>query len=215
MTVTKQESERPPDPLEIWVGRQAGGLSTSYCAHLPSTSATLALLRSTSETSDPVPSSVWPLLATFPPELLGAGDTPSPSEAAAALALRMFAYHQQGRHDAPVHARGQRFGRALRELGLALSQDGQLAPGVVRRFQAMGTANEFGELTWHLRQIVGMLRAERVRLDYGLLAVDLRAWQSPERRPRVLTSWSRAFYTPGRNKSIEPQTADHENGATS
>ncbi|MFZ2509872.1 MAG: type I-E CRISPR-associated protein Cse2/CasB [Gordonia sp. (in: high G+C Gram-positive bacteria)] len=124
---------------------------------------------------------------------------PSQEESAVYLALTLYALHQQSKPET-MHVDGPTLGDALGRLARA---DGANTPSepVIRRFNALVTADTASETQWHLRSLVGQLRAHGIPLDYGRLARDLaaldgfaRKGESPgAARRRVQLQWSRAF----------------------
>lgn len=131
-----------------------------------------------------------------PGEWESRGGPPSREEWAVYLALTLYALHQQGRstreEDGNMHKEGESLGRAIRKL---------LDPGeapedssVLRRFNALATANGMPERVHYLRGIVQLLRAKGIPLDYAQLAVDLYLLQSPESAAHVRLHWGENFY---------------------
>lgn len=132
------------------------------------------------------------LLLGMPQEMMNASGKPSDAEMAVYTALTLFALHQQSR-DAKadcMHAPGVSIGRAC--AGLIKREDDR--ERVARRFNAMATASDIGELTHHLRGIVQLLRAEGIALDYAALAGDLYLYASRTRRDDVRLKWGQDFY---------------------
>jgi CRISPR system Cascade subunit CasB len=119
------------------------------------------------------------------------GDEPSPHEHAAHVAMTLYALHQQSRGER-MHRRGHGLGAALR--ALHTGDPKKLPDPLTRRFRMLGTADSFGELAYHLRGAVQLLRAGAVALDYGLLADQLDRWQQPGGPARVQLRWGREFY---------------------
>lgn len=137
---------------------------------------------------------------------LGFGDNtpddypfPTSEERAVYSALTLYSLHQQSK-DECMHADGPSLGSALNRLAHAGGADGPSEP-VIRRFNALVTADTADETQWHLRSLVGQLRAHGIRLDYGRLADDLAALAGRGRkgevdgaaRRRVQLRWSRDF----------------------
>ncbi|MBB1017419.1 type I-E CRISPR-associated protein Cse2/CasB [Dietzia sp. DQ11-71] len=127
-------------------------------------------------------------------------DYPSADEKAVYLTLTLFALHQQSKNE-PMHEDGgPSLGTALSRLARISGSEDASDP-VVRRFNALVTADSEPETRWHLRSLVGQLRAHDIRLDYGRLADDLsvlgghhrRSESSDQARRRVQLRWSRDF----------------------
>jgi CRISPR system Cascade subunit CasB len=117
-------------------------------------------------------------------------DAPTRDEVAIHTAMTLYAVHQQSQ-SAPMHDPRVTFGTALGALRYA---DGQENPGVIRRFQAMGTAVDLTELVHHARTLVTLLRSGGRPFDYGRFAEDLVGYQTPWRANAVRLKWGRDFY---------------------
>lgn len=120
-----------------------------------------------------------------------AGDGPTPAETGAHVALTLYALHQQSQRKR-MHQRGFGVGRSVR---LLHPEDfGAIVPPVLRRFQALGTAQNLDELVHHLRGMVQLLRGKSIPLDYALLADELTLWQRRGGASIVRLRWGREFY---------------------
>lgn len=152
---------------------------------------------------------------------LGFGDNtpddypfPTSDEQAVYLALTLFALHQQSKSES-MHVDGPTLGTALSHLAHAGGADGPSEP-VIRRFNALVTADTADETRWHLRSLVGQLRAHGIPLDYGRLADDLAALAGRGRkgetdgaaRRRVQLRWSRDFSRTPKYDDSTPDGAD-------
>jgi CRISPR system Cascade subunit CasB len=124
----------------------------------------------------------------------------SSEECAANVAMTLFAVHQQSRGER-MHRRRRGLGTALRSLP---GDQKSLPDPLARRFRMLGTADSFGELTYHLRGAVQLLRVGGQPLDYGLLADQLVTWQvfGPG---RVQLVWGREFYRTRRTAPADDQ----------
>jgi len=123
------------------------------------------------------------------------GDEPTKSEVAVHLAMTLFATHQQSQSEA-MQANGIGFGQAVAILE-ARNREGQKVEGTSperRRFDAAVTSTNLAELAYHLRGLIGQLRAKGIGLDYGLLAGDLYSFQFPGGADSVRRKWARQFY---------------------
>jgi CRISPR system Cascade subunit CasB len=133
-------------------------------------------------------------------------DTPTRDEVAIHTALTLYAVHQQSQ-SAPMHTPRVTFGSALGALRYA---DGQENPGVIRRFQAMGTAGDLAELVHHARTLVTLLRSAGRPFDYGRFAEDLVFYQTPWRTDTVRLRWGRDFYRVAAPTPTTPSTSATE-----
>jgi CRISPR system Cascade subunit CasB len=117
-------------------------------------------------------------------------DEATHDERAIHVAMTLYGLHQQAQPQ-PMHVPHVGFGEALGRLRYA---GGSENPGVVRRFQALGTATDLGELVHHARTLVTLLRGAGQGFDYGAFAEDLAEYQDPRRVDRVRLRWGRGFY---------------------
>ncbi|MYT32197.1 MULTISPECIES: type I-E CRISPR-associated protein Cse2/CasB [unclassified Streptomyces] len=92
-------------------------------------------------------------------------------------ALTLFGRHQQGRRRT-MHVPGNTPGTAARLL-LAKTVNGEAA--LERRFGALLTSIDSGELAMHLRGLVTLLSRAEIGLDYSILRTALRTWDDPKR----------------------------------
>lgn len=131
------------------------------------------------------------------------------------LAVTLWALHQQSIRDTPMHQSNWPLGRAVRRLahGMTGTQDqleaadtgkggseGERHPveeaseTIRKRFVRIGTSTDFDTLSGRLRQMVLLLRAARIPLDYGYLAGQLLLWQSEPLQDGVRRAWGREFH---------------------
>ncbi|GAA1797083.1 type I-E CRISPR-associated protein Cse2/CasB [Leucobacter iarius] len=129
-------------------------------------------------------------------------DVINDEERAAHLALTLYAMHQQSQRERPMHVAGQSFGDAAQKLRIGLGEHGEA--GVLRRFNAVGTATDQAELVRHARGLIQQFRAEKIALDYGLFAEDLRKLSDLRSAALVRLRWGRHFHRPGRSQKSDP-----------
>lgn len=145
-------------------------------------------------------------------------DYPSAQEKAVYLALTLFALHQQSKKQPMHEVGGPTFGAALGQLS-RINGNADPSDPVIRRFNALVTSDTDAETRWHLRSLIGQLRAHDIRVDYGRFADDLAALSgyhrgigsADETRRRIQLRWSRDFSrTPktATDSSSEPAQAD-------
>lgn len=139
-------------------------------------------------------------------------------EEAVHLAVTLWALHQQSLRDEPMHVSGWFLGRSARRLAHGKSgtrdrsepSDAEKEPGddkraksepveevsptIRKRFVRIGTSTDIETLGVRLREMVLLLRASRIPLDYGLLADQLHLWQNENRRDEVRRVWGREFH---------------------
>ncbi|MFE2373225.1 type I-E CRISPR-associated protein Cse2/CasB [Streptomyces sp. NPDC059398] len=155
-------------------------------------------------------------------------------ESAVHLAVTLWALHQQSVREADMHAYGWSLGRAVRRLargesgtepaakgGDPSSDEGEpstrgdedLSETLRKRFIRIGTSNSFDALSVRLRELVLLLRASRIPVDYGRLAQQLYAWQDESLRPGIRRAWGREFHLSYESSSRPAETAAGESSA--
>ena len=155
------------------------------------------------------------LLQGMPASFYGTNG-PSHEEWAVYLALTLYAMHQQG-NDRPMNCPGNTLGRAVRQLAERNSagQDWTEA-SVLRRFNALATAEEITEISHHLRGMIQLLSAAKdggIPLDYPQLAADLYELQCTDPRyaqvpANVRLRWGQDLY---RDPKPAPDEKEKEN----
>lgn len=128
---------------------------------------------------------LWGSFLLEMPESFQGRSAPSAAEWAVYLALTLYAMHQQG-NDRLMNCPGNTLGRAVRQLAERNSagQDWTEA-SVLRRFNALATAEEITEISYHLRGMIQLLSAAKdggIPLDYPQLAADLYELQCTDPR---------------------------------
>lgn len=113
------------------------------------------------------------------------------AEEAAYTAVTLWALHQQSQRILPMHqSGGPELGAAVRRL----ITDPERGEPVRKRFVRVGTATSLPILAQRLREIILLLRAEDIPLDYGRLADQLYRWQQPGGPEEVRSFWGRAYH---------------------
>lgn len=113
----------------------------------------------------------------------------SRAEAALFLALTLYALHQQSRTERDMHQPGARFGASVRRL-----MGEEVDEPIRRRFVRIGTASTLPTLAYRLREMVTLLRAESIPLDYAQLARQLYRAQLPGGLAEIRQAWGRGFH---------------------
>ena len=150
-------------------------------------------------------------LQELPPDMESRDGSPTRAEWAIYLALTLYALHQQG-HSLPqdnMHRQGIGFGQAVR----GLVKGGGRAPeesSILRRFNALATANTMPERAQHLRGIIQMLRANGLPLDYVALSGDLYALQIPALAPGCACDGDRIITARLQKRKKASATAENE-----
>ena len=146
---------------------------------------------------------LWGSFLLEMPESFQGRSAPSAAEWAVYLALTLYAMHQQG-NDRLMNCPGNTLGRAVRQLAERNSagQDWTEA-SVLRRFNALATADSMPEVSHHLRGMIQLLRREGIPLDYPQLAEDLYQYQVVDGAPNVRLRWGRDLYASPTEKTKE------------
>jgi CRISPR system Cascade subunit CasB len=113
------------------------------------------------------------------------------------LTLTLWALHQQSVRDQNMHVPGRELGRAVRELAGARAGDDasrEISEPLRKRFVRVGTATSVDMLALRLRELILLMRNERIPLDYRGLADQLYAWQDIRQQARVRRDWGRSFH---------------------
>ena len=99
---------------------------------------------------------------------------------------------------------GRTLGGAVRQLAkkTAAGQD-WTESSVLRRFNALATADSMPEVSHHLRGMIQLLRREGIPLDYPQLAEDLYQYQFVDGAPNVRLRWGRDLYASSTEKTKE------------
>ena len=162
---------------------------------------------------------LWGSLLQGMPESFYGTNGPSHEERAVYLALTLYALHQQSNDTACVSQPGSTLGRAVRRLAEQTVAAGQdwTESSILRRFNALATAEEIAEISHHLRGMVQLLRTAKegsIPLDYPQLAADLYGLQcdAPQLAQvpvNVRLRWGQDLYRNEKNES--PETQEKEN----
>ena len=154
---------------------------------------------------------LWGTFLQGMPEDFQSSSGPSAAEWAVYLALTLYAVHQQG-NDRLMNCPGSTLGRAVRQLAErnSVGQDWTEA-SVLRRVNALATAEEITEISHHLRGMIQLLRAAKdggIPLDYPQLAADLYELQCTDPRypqipAQVRLRWGQDLYRDAKPVSEE------------
>lgn len=192
--MTQSLAERPTQqhklsPWGDYVVERVTRWQRDYLRRRPEALAILAKLRRGVGKDFGATPDLWPYILEGIPSDSPQGGGPSRAELAVHTALTLFAVHQQSRR-VEMHVPGPSLGVALRRLGAQASS--QVA--VQRRFEALGTAESFTEITYHARGLITQLRGANIALDYGFFTDDLMRLQDRRTANRVRLRWGRDFY---------------------
>ncbi len=145
---------------------------------------------------------LWGILFdTMPESMMSQQGVPTYEEWAIYIAMTMYAVHQQG-HDVKtdnMNAEGMSIGKAVAML--VTGDDDR--ERVERRFNNLATADNMQGVSHYLRELIHLLRADDIGLDYALLAKDLYVYQFPELAAGVRLHWGQDFYSALNKKNKE------------
>ena len=155
---------------------------------------------------------LWGSFLLGMPESFQGRSAPSEAEWAVYLALTLYALHQQGEENVSMNEKGCTLGRAVRLLAqnsAAAAQD-WTESSVLRRFNALATADSMPEVSHYLRGMVQLFRGNepKLKLDYPRLAVELYRFQLPDQAANVRLQWGRDLY---QMNADTPETEEKEN----
>lgn len=158
------------------------------------------------------------LLQGMPASFYGTNG-PSHEEWAVYLALTLYALHQQSNDTVCMSQLGCTLGRAVRRLAEQTVASGPdwTESSILRRFNALATAEEITEISHHLRGMIQLLRAAKpdsIPLDYPRLAVDLYglqcdAPQLAQLPANIRLRWGQDLYRYEKNESSETQEKEN------
>lgn len=155
---------------------------------------------------------LWGAFLQEMPEAFQGSNGPTHAEWAVYLALTLYALHQQG-SEACMDQPGSTLGCAVRQLAeqtVAVGQD-WTESSVLRRFNALATAQEITEISHHLRGMIQLLRNGGIPLDYPQLAADLYGLQcdDPQVPANVRLRWGQDLYRSEQPASSETQEKEN------
>jgi len=136
---------------------------------------------------------LWGILfENMPEDMMGKGLYASKAEWAIYIALTLFAFHQQGHSvtDDCMHSSESSLGKAVAGL---VTEEGK-EERIIRRFNSMATADEISGVSYHLRNIIQLLREDGLKIDYAGLASDLYLYQFDDIAPSIRLKWGQDFY---------------------
>ncbi|MCL2036027.1 MAG: type I-E CRISPR-associated protein Cse2/CasB [Oscillospiraceae bacterium] len=190
------ENQRNDRYVGSFVGRKIAMLDRES----PSSQAMLAKLRRGIGKHPGASPEVWEVtLADLRDDWYAGNGEPGYAEYAIHTALTLYAFHRQGKQesmsesgkDADGNYKGCSFGAAIAKL---IRTDENRLSAVKRRFDAVLTAANLTELSHHARGIVGLLKADGIKMDYPQFANDLYFCQMRDRKDSVRLRWGEDFY---------------------
>lgn len=173
-----------------------------------SSKAHLAQLRQSINRDIYTAAGVFPLIfSNISDPHLGRGGRLTDGERAIITTLQLYALHQQGKSVNVNIVENTDEGRRAKNLGAVLNslRTDENSKAIDRRFNAMITANNFDELTIHLRHLIKLLKSRsQSKLNYPQLANDLYFYQKGFEDDLRL-KWSRSYYRQQNNQKGESE----------
>lgn len=132
-------------------------------------------------------------------------------EQAIFTAIQMYAIHQQSNVESVLkfgnndeNESGEKKNKYKANIGDALATlRSDESESIDKRFNAMITATNFNKLSYHLRQMIKILKSKSdAKVDYAKLAEDL-YWFMIGRKEEVRLSWARSYYKYRKNEEME------------
>lgn len=130
-------------------------------------------------------------------------------EQAIFTAIQMYAIHQQSNVESVLkfgnndenESRKKKYKANIGDALATLRSDE--SESIDKRFNAMITATNFNKLSYHLRQMIKILKSKSdAKVDYAKLAEDL-YWFMIGRKEEVRLSWARSYYKYRKNEEME------------
>lgn len=130
-------------------------------------------------------------------------------EQAIFTAIQMYAIHQQSNVESVLkfgnndenESREKKYKANIGDALATLRSDE--SESIDKRFNAMITATNFNKLSYHLRQMIKILKSKSdEKVDYAKLAEDL-YWFMIGRKEEVRLSWARSYYKYRKNEEME------------
>lgn len=132
-------------------------------------------------------------------------------EQAIFTAIQMYAIHQQSNVESVLKFENddenesrEKKNKYKANIGDALATlRSDESESIDKRFNAMITATNFNKLSYHLRQMIKILKSKSdAKVDYAKLAEDL-YWFMIGRKEEVRLSWARSYYKYRKNEEME------------
>lgn len=132
-------------------------------------------------------------------------------EQAIFTAIQMYAIHQQSNVESVLkfgnddeNESEEKKNKYKANIGDALATlRSDESESIDKRFNAMITATNFNKLSYHLRQMIKILKSKSdAKVDYAKLAEDL-YWFMIGRKEEVRLSWARSYYKYRKNEEME------------
>jgi CRISPR system Cascade subunit CasB len=136
---------------------------------------------------------VWPILfENLPKEYLSREGSETQEEKAIFTTLQLYALCMQGASDS-VKSDNSYKGTVGKSLGSGRDMNNSVA--LDRRFNVLITAGTFSELTYHLRQMIRIVKSKgRMTINFPRLAEDL-FWFQRGNQKKICLRWAQEYYS--------------------
>ncbi|MCH3987740.1 MAG: type I-E CRISPR-associated protein Cse2/CasB [Lachnospiraceae bacterium] len=155
--------------------------------------AILANLRNTIGKSLTDAENVWPLMfENMPQEFLSKSGEETQEEKAIFTTLQLYAMCMQG---ASGNVKSDSSYKGSIGASLKSGRSASDSEALDRRFNVLITADTFSELTYHLRQIIKIVKSKgNIAINFPKLADDL-LWFQRGRQKRICLRWAQEYYS--------------------
>ncbi len=150
---------------------------------------------------------LWGILFDEMPScLMSKNGDPTAAEWAVYTSITIYAIHQQGKDvkNDNMNVDGIGLGHAVANL-VKVEEDRER---IERHFFTLASASEMKGVSHYLREIVQLLKAENIGLDYALLSKELYLFQKSDLAPKVRLRWGQDFYSELNKRMMEDDKND-------
>ena len=154
-----------------------------------------------------IPEVLGLILEDMPESFMSKGTKPTDEEWACYTALTLFAMHQQGNE---IKTRSMHTEKPI-SIGSAMSMyaavlsDANAKKRMAVKLKALSTSKDAGELSYHLKSVIQLLKTEGIALNYSRLASDIYEFQFPDARSGICLKWGQDFYRSVKNETDEKE----------
>lgn len=166
------------------------------------------LRRSVGKAPGEVPSVFGIVLRDMPEEFLSKDGEATKEEWACHIALTLYALHQQGNNpkNHPMNSTDNKLGMGTSMRNFVICETDQNAEQrMQQRLQMLSTAKDVAEISYHLRGIIQLFRANGIVCNYAKLAGDLYEMQFRDQETKVCLRWGQDFYRVINNSNIDKE----------
>jgi len=166
------------------------------------------LRRSVGKAPGEEPSVFGIILRDMPEEFLSRNGEATKEEWACHIALTLYALHQQGNNpqNHPVNSTDNKLSMGASMQNLVIREADQNAEQrMQQRLQMLATAKDIVAISYHLRGIIKLFRANGIVCNYAKLAGDLYEMQFRDQKTKVCLRWGQDFYRSNNNSNKDKE----------